>query len=293
MPIFEFEKSKLENLSYADKLALLCLMIDVKLEKNQPLHLSKEELNLSGDIDGDVSILETLLSKGAIYVLESRAKLPNDLLVDTENFILQNRWLLNSTVVEKYSRFLANLPKPGLYILLSSCFETMQDYKSWLFDELTNAKVGDAEIKEIEELVIANRLSQAYLLVQPISEEFNIPVQFNIKLETVLMSLVRHYPLTKAYGIMRYQAKQVASKLHSNPEMPFFYQNKLFAKYIETYMRHLKENEKSPYPNRLPDFIYGSKLEHFSSYYLMGELTSWDDLSANEIIARWIEHSSK
>lgn len=291
LPIFE--KNKLINLSYTEKLTILSLMLDAKVLKNRPLQLSKEELNLSGDTDGDVIMLQNLLSKGAIYVLENTDKLAGKLLADTDSFISQNRRVLNPMVIDKYSRFLASQPQPGIYILVPSCFETMEDYKSWLFDEVINTKVGDTEVKEIEELVIANRLSQAYLLACHVKNTYKIPIQFKIKLESVLISLVRQYSLPKAFGIMKYQAKQVAAKLYSNPEMPFFYQDKLFAKHIETYLSYLRENEKSPYWNSLPDFIYGSKIEHFSSYYLMGELTGWDDLSANEIIARWIQCSAK
>jgi len=70
--------------------------------------------------------------------------------------------------------------------------------------------------------------------------------------------------------------------------MPSYIQNKLYCKYIEEYINYLDKNNKTPYQKRLPDYMTGSKIEFFSSHYILGDLISWSNLSGDDIIERWL-----
>ena len=53
-------------------------------------------------------------------------------------------------------------------------------------------------------------------------------------------------------------------------------------------MNYLEKNNKSTYEIKIPNTVIGSSIEYFSSYFIMGELVSWTELSGNEIISKWI-----
>lgn len=166
------------------------------------------------------------------------------------------------------------------------------EYKSILLSDVNLAEIKQVDIDSIEELVFSIKMHQAYLLLNISVSRHNVPVDKGIRLDAVLMGLVKKYPMPVVFNIINYQSERVAAKLYANKNTQFYIANKYLAQFIESYVGYLELNAKVPYPIPLPDFMVVSKIEFFTSYYILGGLTNWNHLSGDEVVQKWIESPS-
>jgi len=283
-----FEEISFQSLSYLNKVALLAMILETDSKESEPVQLTKDELVLSGSDENDEKILRELFLGGAIHIVDEGELNHTPLLQDTRNFLSKNLDFIDVEIIDRFNTYVRKTPKPGLYFLVPTNLDGLDEYKSHLFADVINSEITELDAEAIKEFVINNRFYQAYQLLNTVISYHKIPVDMNVKLDSVLVALIKNYSLPEAFNILNYQAKNVAAKLYSEPTMASYIQNKLLAKYIESYMIYLREKGKTTYSIRLPDYIIGSKIEYFSSYYILGELTSWNELSANEIIEKWL-----
>lgn len=281
-------QSNLKELSYLTKTIFLSWLLDKEFKPFKRINLTREEVNLTGSDSFDEKILTELLKLNIIHIVQEDElnQLPD--LRYGQELINKNYYDLYPTLIAEFEFNYQRIPKPGLYIILPSDLNTIEDYLTHLQNEVFNAHLSTADLQAIEELVTTNRLDISYLLLNEAKNTHKIPVDENMKLDSVLTKLIREYPIKVAFNIINYQAKQTAAELYSQTSMPSYIQSKILCKKIEEYMNYLEKNNKSTYEIKLPNSVIGSSIEYFSSYFIMGELVSWTELSGNEIVSKWI-----
>lgn len=288
-PIFpEFSYEDLQSLNYVEKIILFVMISEMNVSENEPINFSEGELNLTGVTDIDKDILSSLFNKKAIYVIKDEDYNNLPLLIETTEYIYKNKKHLNSDNINSVNSFLSALYEPGVYFLKPTDSPSFEDFLDKLFEDINNYFITKKDIEILSDLIISILLYQSYYLVNEAKQEHKIPIDMNMKLDIVLTSLVRKYPMPVVFNILNYQAKNVAAKLYSNAAMPSYIQNKLYCKYIEESINYLDKNNKIPYQKKLPDYMTGSKFEYFSSHYILGDLISWSSLSGDDIIEKWI-----
>ncbi|MGZ7068785.1 MAG: hypothetical protein ACXVHT_10805 [Methanobacterium sp.] len=288
-PIFpEFSYEDLQTLNYVEKIALFVMFSEMNVSENEPINFSEGELNLTGAPDIDKDILSSLFNKKAIYVIKDEDYNNLPLLIEMTEYIYKNKKHLNSDNINLLNLFLSGLYEPGVYFLKPTDSPSFEDFLNQLFEEISNYFITKKDIEILSDIITSILLYQSYHLVNEAKQEHKIPIDMNMKLDIVLTSLVKKYPMPVVFNILNYQAKNVAAKLYSNTAMPSYIQNKLYCKYIEEYINYLDKNNKIPYQKKLPDYMTGSKIEYFSSHYILGDLISWASLSGDDIIERWI-----
>ncbi len=288
----EISKSNVQELSYLTKTIFLSWLLDKEFRPYEKINLTREEVNLTGSDSFDERILTELLEMNIIHLVQEDELNQLPALKYGRALINRNYYDLYPSLVAEFESNSQKIPKPGLYIILPHELNSMEDYIVYLQNEVLNAHLSSTDLQTIEELVISNRLDVSYLLLNESKNKHKIPVDKNQRLDSVLTKLIREYPIKMAFNIINYQAKQTAADLYSQPSMPSYIQSKILCKKIEEYMNYLEKNNKSTYEINLPNSVIGSSIEYFSSYFIMGELVSWTELSGNEIISKWINSST-
>lgn len=285
-----FVKEDFPVLSYINKIFLASLILDVS---ELPIQTTFTDLNISGDDDLDDRIIKSLFdAKRIIYFFESNLVTSQDRYNGLTRFITDNKKLINEDIMGRYSALFSASYEVGLYFLFPKSIGSFCEYKSILLSDVNLAEIKQVDIDSIEELVFSIKMHQAYLLLNISVSRHNVPVDKGIRLDAVLMGLVKKYPMPVVFNIINYQSERVAAKLYANKNTQFYIANKYLAQFIESYVGYLELNAKVPYPIPLPDFMVVSKIEFFTSYYILGGLTNWNHLSGDEVVQKWIESPS-
>lgn len=290
IPLPKFNESNLQNLDYLNSLALLSMLLELNpSDTTQPVQVSKFELFVSGNTDIDTQIFTDLEHQKAIHIVNDNETTKISTFYNEDAYLLQNIDLIDTKLLQKLKTRSLQTTMPGFYFSLPDCFDDFDEYKANLFEQLINTTITRDDIEKIQEFVLKIRLDQVYILLGIVKNVIKIPIDMNMKLDTVFVKLIKKYPLPVIFNILSYQAKQVASKLYSNPSMIYHIQKQQLATFLETHIKYLEENDKAIlYKKKLPDFMVGSMIEGFTSYYVFDGLTSWTDLSANEVIEKWL-----
>lgn len=284
----EISQSTVQELSYLTKTIFLSWLLDKEFKPYEKINLTREEVNLTGSDSFDEKVLTELLQLNIIHLVQEDELNQLPALKYGRALINRNYYDLYPSLIAEFESNSQKIPKPGLYIILPHELKNMEDYIAHLQNEVLNAQLSSTDLQAIEDLVINNRLDVSYLLLNEAKNKHKIPVDENTKLDSVLTKLIREYPIKVAFNIINYQAKLTAADLYSQPSMPSYIQSKILCKKIEEYMNYLEKNNKSTYEINIPNTVIGSSIEYFSSYFIMGELVSWTELSGNEIISKWI-----
>ncbi len=285
-----FEKDDFPILSYLEKIYLASLMLDVS---GLPIQTTFDDLNISGNDDLDTEIINNLFETGRIiYFFEHNLVKNQRGYGELVKLIFDNKKLIGNDIIERYNGLLSSTYDAGLYFLFPKSIGSFCEYKSNLLGDVSLAKIKQVDIDSIEELVFSIKLHQAYLLLNISVGKYNVPVDKGVRLNAVLMRLVKKYPMPVVFNIINYQSARVAAKLHASKNTQFYIANKYLCRFIESYIEYLELNAKIPYPIQLPDFMTVSKIEFFTSYYILGGLTNWNHLSGDEVVQKWIESPS-
>lgn len=285
-----FENEDFPFLSYLNKVILASLIIDIS---RLPIKTTFVDLNISGNVDLDDRIIKGLFeAKRIIYFFESNLPPSHDIHNGLTRFIIDNKKFINKDILERYNALFSSSYDVGLYFLFPKSIGSFFEYKSILLNDVKFAEIKQVDIDSIEELVFSIKMHQAYLLLNISVSKHNVPVDKGIRLDAVLMGLVKKYPMPVVFNIINYQSERVAAKLHANKNTQFYIANKYLAQFIESYVGYLELNAKVPYSITLPDFMTVSKIEFFTSYYILGGLTNWNHLSGDEVVQKWIESPS-
>lgn len=288
LPLPVFEESSFQKLSYLNKLALISMLVEVNSLNKASLRFTKDELMLSGSDDSDESILRELFDKDAIHIIDEHETMQSHFLYDARTYFKKNLILINTDILLQFNKLDEEIPKPGLYFPVPTCFDGFEEYRAYLFEAVSCASLTESDVQAIRQVVISNRLNCAYQLLSEVLKTNKIPVDDGIRLDSLLVALVREYPLKIAYNILNYQARLVAATLYSNPKTPYYVQGKLLPKFVADYMERQRAKGLETYSRNLPNYMIGSKIEHFSSYYILGELVDWTELSADQVIEKWL-----
>ncbi|CAM3797304.1 hypothetical protein [Rheinheimera salexigens] len=284
--------SSLINLDYLTKVTFLAWILDKEFQPYQNINLTREEVNLTGSESLDVKILNELSEKKLIHLVPQEQSAELLLISHAQSLIHSNQENTDKLLAKKIVNYQSIIPRPGLYLILPEDFLSMENYIERLLEDVLSTQLSTTDIQRIEELVLNNRLEIAYQLLNLTIAKHKISIDQNIKLDSVLTKLVREYSIKTVFNILDYQAKLTAAYLYSNRNVSYHIRPTIFCKKIESYMNYLETNNKLSFQKNLPDNFVGSSLEYFSSYYILGQLISWCNLSGNEIISKWINSSS-
>lgn len=288
-PLIFFEENykTIQNLTYITKVTLLALILNEDfIEESRFVLITKRDI--SGSEHFNKRILREIID--AELITEFSTNYCQKLIKRGLKLINSDKKLLNPQLVLEFHSYIRKSPKDGVNIMLTPEFKTMIDFVENLKQDLDNYSPSITDLQDLEELVVSNKLELAYVLLNYIKEQHNIPIETNPKLDSVLTKLVREYSMKQAFYIMNHKAILTAATLYSNKAIPHFTQQRILCKKIESHMFFLENKYKEPYEKKLPDGVRATEsyIEYFFNKYILDETINWNSLSGNEIISRWV-----
>lgn len=280
------EWSRIQGLSYVNKIALLCLLLEVNPNVGAVLRTRNWEPILTGSASLDGRIIEELVGVGAIHDRSIKFADRSRDIESARLYFFENWSRINDDIFKDYLAWREGFDHAGAEILIPPCFEDVSDYQKALLKDFSQHKVSVRDAESIEDFVIAVRLEQAYMVLKNLIRTYNVHVQMNVPLESLLIELVTNFSLGQVYGVLRGQVSKIAVAFHRNARVSQHVKNNRLQNGLRNFFSDYSKSPKEPASRKLPSYIVESHMEYFTSNYICGESSGWQGASAKNVIAK-------
>ena len=193
--------------------------------------------------------------------------------------------------LQHYMDVINQIPE-GIYFIKPSRFNCLDDYGEYLFDKIVKNENGWANLKEIEEFVLKSKLTKALILTICSTSDYNLEFDRSTILESALIKLIQKFNMKEAYGLIDYQAKQLAANIYAK-KIKYYIAKKMLPMRIINRINITFERNLQKYSKSLPFDFTNSGVEDFICAFIFHrEFLLWDDFSAEDIIQTWISYIS-
>ncbi|MBE0471755.1 MAG: hypothetical protein IBX55_19870 [Methyloprofundus sp.] len=293
-----------DSLSYIELISLYLLIKPGS--SRRPIFYKKDKLGLTLSSEVDGGIINSLSKRKLIFDFSEKKYKQltlNDypfrensfpLFSHDGNFISGFDHADQDLVKQLLILFRTSLPKQGLHIPLPQNYKNFSSYKKDVDSKIKNYKINLEDIKQIESLVLKQRLGIAFNIVNSVSNYFKLKIEPSLKLEAVLISLVKKYTIEEVNSIIFTNASSSKHYIEFiNSDFNKYAKKFLFTKNLERTLDFFEGKDLQMFKIELPNFLKGSKLENFFNTYIAKKSSNdegaWQSLSVNEIVALWIK----
>jgi hypothetical protein len=283
------KKYDLTDLSYIEKINLFLILNNYYIE-GQSLSITSEGLDLAGSHNIDSRLLMELSSKGCL-VMANTNNLPKEVQeAYDEIYQLFDSLKYDETVISNISYVKARVSLNGVYFNVPNAFDKISDVKESLYFHICSSKITISDIQELTLLVEGIRLENLYGIIDwLVKEKCKLPIDKNMKLDSLLKFISKKHPLAKLCNSMYYQAREVVFYIHKNDPLGFR-APKLFGKFLSDYFAKVEENNwELKYPKALPMNVSICAIESFVCDLYFEDHFNWTSLGTNEIISIWLK----
>jgi len=284
-----FEKDyDLADLTYIEKLNLF-LILSSYYNDDKPLSITNENLDLSGSQDFDSKLFVEMNNKGCLVIVNN---LPDE-VQDAHDAIYGSFSRLQYDKNHRYNRTIAAEPGElikGIYFNMPKQIEDISQVRSELYSHICASKISTSEIQQITQLVEDIRLANLYDCINWLGqEEFKIPIEKSMKLDSLLKFISKSHPLDKVYYSMWYQARETAAYIHKTGSKDFK-TPKLFGKFLSDFFTRVKtKGWELKCTRNLPMGVNISAIESLSCELYFDDEFNWVSLTTAEIVSKWLK----
>jgi hypothetical protein len=282
-----FEKYyDLADLTYVEKISLF-LILNSYYNEDKPLSITNENLDLSGSQDSDSKLFVDLAQKGCLVIVND---LPED--VQEAYDAIYGRYSRlhydNGYNRSRYSetRSLAH----GIYFNMPKQIEDISQVRSELYSHICASKISTAEIQQITQLVEDIRLANLYECIDWLEqEEFRIPIERSMKLDSLLKFVSKSYSLDKTYYSLWYHARETGAYIQKIGSRDFK-TPKYFGKFLSDYFTKVKaKGWELKFTRSLPMDVNTSAIESLICELYFDDEFNWVSLTTAEIVSTWLK----
>ena len=284
-----FEKNyDLEDLTYIEKINLF-LILSSYYNGDKPLSITNENLDLSGSKDFDSKLFVEMNNKGCLVIVNN---LPDE-VQGAHDVIYGSFSRLQYDKNYRNKRTIAAEPGElikGIYFNMPQKIDDISVVIAELYSQICASKVLTSEIQQITQLVEDMRLANLYECIDWIEqEEFKIPIEKSMKLDSLLKFISKSYSLDKTYYSMWYHAKETAAYIYKTNSRDYK-TPKLFGKFLSDYFTKVKTNSwELKYTRNLPMDVNTTAIESLVCELYFDDEFNWVSLTTAEIISTWIK----
>jgi len=276
----------LVDLTYIEKINLF-LILNSYYNGDKPLSITNENLDLSGSQDFDSKLFAELSHKGCLVIVND---LPDE-VQEAYDAVYGRYSRLQYDYDDKRSKYMepGELIK-GIYFNMPKQVEDISLVIAELYSHIASSKISTSEIQQITQLVEDIRLSNLYQCIDWLEqEEFKIPIEKNMKLNSLLKFISKNYSLDKTYYSMWYHARKTATYIYKIGSKDFK-TPKLFGKFLSDYFTEVKARcWKLKYARSLPMDVNTSAIESLICELYFDNEFNWVSLNTTEIVSMWVK----
>lgn len=284
-----FEKDyDLADLTYVEKINLF-LILSSYYNDDKPLSITNENLDLSGSQDFDSKLFVEMNKKGCLVIVNN---LPDE-VQDAHDAIYGSFSRLQYDKNYRYKRSVAAEPGElikGIYFNMPKQVEDISQVRAELYSHICASKISTSEIQQITQLVEDIRLANLYDCINWLEkEEFKIPIEKSMKLDSLLKFVSKNYSLDKTYYSLWYHARETAAYIHKVGSKDFK-TPKYFGKFLSDYFTKVKtKNWELKYNRNLPMDVNTSAIESLICELYFDDDFNWVSLNTSDIVSIWLK----
>lgn len=281
----------LDGLSIEESLALLSITAE-QTENSKYLGESIDDVSITDIQSIDYKIVHSLINKKALIHIP---KLPSD--VERANKVIYGDFS-HVTYDKRYRKSVRyrhpDSIMPGIYLnnpTKNECFE-VSDITSILYKRIQTSILTIDDFKMVNFLVKEMQIEKLYKLVSEVSKDKKIPIANSSVLRALLNHLAECYPPQNIFFTFMVKAREAIEYIYKE-SIPVYKAKNYFAIFVGRYVQHQENKGNQLYKAwTLPPHIQTSPFEAlFSQIYLNGHF-NWNNLSAKEVVALWLESVS-
>ncbi|NVK25933.1 MAG: hypothetical protein HWE10_13485 [Gammaproteobacteria bacterium] len=282
-----FEKDyDLSDLTYVEKISLF-LILNSYYNNDKPLSITNENLDLSGSQDFDSKLFVDLAQKGCLVIVND---LPEE--VQEAYDAIYGRYSRlhydNGYNRSRYSetRDLAQ----GVYFNMPTQIEDISQVRTELYAHICASKISVSDIQQITQLVEDIRLANLYECINWLEkEEFRIPIEKTMKLDSLLKFVSKNYSLDKTYYSLWYHARETGAYIQKIGSRDFK-TPRYFGKFLSDYFTKVKtKGWELKYTRSLPMDVNTSAIESLICELYFDDEFNWVSLTTTEIVSTWLK----
>lgn len=172
------------------------------------------------------------------------------------------------------------------------------DYVEILRDSIYSHVLNENDFRDIENFVINYKLKQVDVFVLEIPDNFEIAINMKLflRLESILLSMIRETTLPKIYFSLFWAMDNLNSflykKINSLSYLTKSKKSTLYINNLEYFLNKYRGRYDEIYDKKIPvDIIFEDDFIDFISYNFIKD--SWNGINGNAVISKWIESIEK
>jgi len=269
----KFEEEQLQadysvnDLSYMESIFIFLWLSDKNLSRDVKQIISKESTEtITGITELDDQMISQLVAKGVVLVLDGRVKLKDEISCPYDFLEISQE----------------------VFLKVSKQYSSAYDLCDKLHEIFCSGNITITDIDEISFAIKSVRLNNLYSVVDWLEKDRRIVIKRNIKLDSLLQDLSSRYSLAKCTYVMFYNAKAVASDIHTNIRSSVV-QPHLFTKFTGGYLKRGDEmNLTVRYTKVVPYSVETSVFEALVCDTFFDTEYNWFSLSPKEVLSKWV-----
>jgi len=236
------------------------------------------------DEDCDLNITRLLIEKGYLIDLSMENSLINN-ICELKTDIHVHQDYLTVELRNKVESCLSRIPPHGIYI--SYTYDT--ELKAYINDQIKKIdNLSYAQLQEIELIVKKVLLKQAEDIIHIAADYFRIDANYDEAFRHTLEIATWQHSMRLVCNLIFYQSKSMAAEIQAQ-KVPYISRKFYLRRSIESHLNYLRENQEAKkYYSNLPQKVVVPAIVDFVIMTFMKDELSWDALSGQEIVAKWV-----